>query len=337
MTTITKLSPHRTRAAGNRQAGASNARYAGDPYAIPLHYLRPNAESRGATRTQAKFTYRFNPKPMRGSGASPFHASGGSQFQASGGSHAPQKPDTIAGPYTPHRPILNQDSKEGTFADFGHAIVAGGDAAKGHLLSGSLAIPSNISKASGPSSRQQRRLKPIEGTDKDKGLQAKALQQVRGTFSGANELSMSPSSRHSRRIHLNQSIDQCYFNPELSQMIMNSAAAIVGNASHGTEEDVEAKKKQQQSQMTASRDGRGPAAQRGPLAADGRATILQGRQDLPEHLRLQQHQQQISLYFNHVYSQRSRTSQQNSRRNMIRPADGRGGVEGVSSGFVNSS
>ena len=173
---------------------------------------------------------------------------------------------------------MNQDSKEGTFADFGQAIIAGGDATRGHLLSGSLAIPSNVSKASGPSSRQQRRLKPIEAADKDKdkGLQAKPLQQVRGTFSGANELSMSPSSRHSRRIHLNQSIDQCYFNPELSHVIMNSAAAIVRNTSQEAEEDGEAKKKQQ-SQLTASREGRVPVGQRGPLAPDGRATILQGR------------------------------------------------------------
>lgn len=87
---------------------------------------------------------------------------------------------------------------------------------------------------------------------------------------------MSPSSRHSRRIHLNQSIDQCYFNPELSHLIMNSSVAIVRNASQETEED-EAKKKQQQSQLMASRDGRGPVVPRGPLAPDGRATLLQGR------------------------------------------------------------
>ena len=97
-------------------------------------------------------------------------------------------------------------------------------------MSGSLlVVPGELSKASVLSNKKRKLLKPIEGIDQDKLTPKKQLQDWIKTYNKKGALdafldqSMSPSSRNSKRMAVNQSVDQCYFNPGVGQIVLNSS------------------------------------------------------------------------------------------------------------------
>ena len=121
-------------------------------------------------------------------------------------------------------------------------------------MSGSLlVVPGELSKASVLSNKKRKLLKPIEGIDQDKLTPKKQLQDWIKTYNKKGALdafldqSMSPSSRNSKRMAVNQSVDQCYFNPGVGQIVLNSSGPILRETSHDTEDS-----KKKQSQMSAA-------------------------------------------------------------------------------------
>lgn len=139
----------------------------GDPYAIPLHYLRTGADPKQlTTKTHPRLAHKFMPKTIKGYAGSPFHASASNQISRS--------PDPLAlRPQPVVRPIAsNLESREGSRIGFGQKVIAGGDLSAGpsQAMTGMLGAGRIGGISSNALSGKKRRLRPIDSMEREKSV-----------------------------------------------------------------------------------------------------------------------------------------------------------------------
>lgn len=143
----------------------------GDPYAIPLHYLRTGADPKQlTTKPHPRLAYKFMPKTIKGYAGSPFHASASNQISRS--------PDPLAlRPQPVVRPIAsNLESREGSRVGFGQKFIAGGDLSAGtsQVMPAMLGAGRIGGISSHALSNKQRRLRPIDSMEREKSAVLKS-------------------------------------------------------------------------------------------------------------------------------------------------------------------
>lgn len=138
----------------------------GDPYAIPLHYLRAGADPKHlTTKTHSRLTHKFVPKSMKGVAASPFRASAANQMSRS--------PDPLA---LRPQPVPGQrgsyfEGREAPRTGYGQRMLPGNDlvTAPSELMTIVAGAGSVGAVSSSTLANKQRRLRPIDSMEREKG------------------------------------------------------------------------------------------------------------------------------------------------------------------------